>query len=116
VVRRDPSITRCEGTRGPLPQREWSLYLTESCEDILSHNFSCRGPLTESGCVQVTAKERRFTEEQVRAYIEAGSRRPEEVRIDTPRTRRVSSEPEKGGERSFGVSKAGLRKEMSQWR
>jgi excisionase family DNA binding protein len=68
------------------------------------------------GCVQVTARERRFTEEQVRAYIDAQSRRPEEVRIDTPRTRRVSSEPKKGGARSFGVSKADLRKEMSQWR
>jgi excisionase family DNA binding protein len=68
------------------------------------------------GCVQVTDRERRFTDEQVRAYIDAQSRRPEEVRIDTPRTRRVSSEPKKGGERSFGVSRADLRKEMSQWR
>ena len=68
------------------------------------------------GCVQVTARERRFTEEQVRAYIDAQSRRPEEVRIDTPRLRQVSSPPKKGGEKSFGVSKADLRKEMSQWR
>ena len=68
------------------------------------------------GCVQVTGKERRFTEEQVKAYVQTQSRRPEEVRIDTPRTRRVSSKPKKGGERSFGVSKADLRKEMSQWR
>lgn len=67
------------------------------------------------GCVQVTTKERRFTEEQVRAYIEAQSKKPEEVRIDTPRTQQVSSQPKKGGERSFGVSKADLRKEMRLW-
>jgi excisionase family DNA binding protein len=48
------------------------------------------------GCVQVTAKERRFTEEQVRVYIEAQSK---EVRVDTPRVRQVSSQPKKGGER-----------------
>jgi excisionase family DNA binding protein len=67
------------------------------------------------GCVQVTHRERRFTEEQVRAYIDAQSRRPEEVRIDTPRTRRVSSEPKKGGKRSFGDMRTSLRQEMSQW-
>jgi len=67
------------------------------------------------GCVQVTAKERRFTEEQVRAYIASQSKKPEEIRIDTPRARQVSSPPKKGGERSFGVSKADLRKEMRLW-
>lgn len=67
------------------------------------------------GCVQVTAKERRFTEDQVRAYIEAQSKKPEEVRIDTPRLQQVSCHPKKGGERSFGVSKADLRKEMRLW-
>ena len=46
------------------------------------------------GCVQVTGKERRFTEEQVREYIEAQSRRPEEVRIDTSRVRRSIILPE----------------------
>jgi excisionase family DNA binding protein len=48
------------------------------------------------GCVQVTTKERRFTEDQVRAYIETRSK---EVRVDTPRVRQVSSQPKKGGER-----------------
>ncbi len=38
------------------------------------------------GCVHVTVKERRFTEEQIRNYIEAQSKGPkEEVRIDMPR-------------------------------
>jgi excisionase family DNA binding protein len=68
------------------------------------------------GCVQVTSKERRFTEEQVRAYINAKSRGIQEVRVDRKHAPRVSSEPKKGGKRSFGVSKADLRKEMSQWR
>jgi excisionase family DNA binding protein len=67
------------------------------------------------GCVQVTTKERRFTQEQISAYIETQSKEPEKVRIDTPRVTKVSSPSKKGGERSFGVSKADLRKEMRRW-
>jgi excisionase family DNA binding protein len=67
------------------------------------------------GCVQVTSRERRFSEEQVRAYIEAQSKNPGELRVDMPHVRQVSSPPKKGGERSFGVSKADLRKEMRLW-
>ena len=48
------------------------------------------------GCVQVTTKERRFTNEQVAVYIEDQSK---EVRVDTPRVQRLSSEPKKGGGR-----------------
>jgi predicted site-specific integrase-resolvase len=64
---------------------------------------------TKLGCVQVTAKERRFTEGQVQAYITARSR---EVRVDTPRVRQVSSRPKKGGEqdqqaKSFEAQAAG---------
>jgi excisionase family DNA binding protein len=47
-------------------------------------------------CVQVTAKERRFTEEQVKAYI--GSR-TKIIRVDRERGQSVSSAPKKGGER-----------------
>jgi excisionase family DNA binding protein len=65
------------------------------------------------GCVQVTAKERRFTEEQIREYIES---RSSKVQIDRTKPDRVKSAAPKGGEKSFGVSKADLRKEMSQWR
>jgi|SRR5271157_3846831 len=64
------------------------------------------------GCVQVTAKERRFTEDQIRGYIES---RSSEVQIDTRTSVRVKSKPPKGGVKSIGVSKADLRKEMSQW-
>ena len=70
------------------------------------------------GCVQVTSKERRFTREQVRAYIDAQSK---EVRIDTPCDRRVVFEPEKGGERKeyrkekAKDSWASLQEEMSRW-
>jgi excisionase family DNA binding protein len=76
------------------------------------HKLAREGKL---GCVQVTSKERRFTEEQVRAYIESQSKKPEQLRIDTPRAPQVSCHPKKGGERSFGVSKADLRKEMRLW-
>ena len=64
------------------------------------------------GCVQVTAKERRFTEEQIREYIASCSTK---VQIDTRTPERVKSAAPKGGEKSFGVSKADLRKEMSLW-
>src|SRR5208283_4443246 len=64
------------------------------------------------GCVQVTAKERRFTEEQIREYIES---RTTEIQIDRTKPDRVKSAAPKGGEKSIGVSKADLRKEMSQW-
>ena len=67
------------------------------------------------GCVQVTSKERRFTERQIRAYIEAQSQPPRVELVDMPRVRQVSSQQKKGGERSFGVSKADLRKEMRLW-
>ncbi len=66
----------------------------------------------EAKCVQVTAKERRFTEEQIRDYIES---RSSKVQIDRTKPDRVKSAAPKGGEKSFGGSKADLRKEMSQW-
>ncbi len=65
------------------------------------------------GCVQVTGKERRFTEEQIREYIDS---RTTKIQIDTRTPDRVKSAAPKGGEKSFGVSKADLRKEMSLWR
>ncbi|MBI5249461.1 MAG: helix-turn-helix domain-containing protein [Desulfomonile tiedjei] len=67
------------------------------------------------GCVQVTSKERRFSERQIQVYIEAQSNEPEGLRVDMPQVRQVSSNLKKGGERSFGVSKADLRKEMRLW-
>jgi excisionase family DNA binding protein len=67
------------------------------------------------GCVQVTAKERRFAEEQVGAYIGAQTIGPKGLRVDTKRTRRVSSEPKKGGEKSLGFSRRSLIEEMRQW-
>jgi excisionase family DNA binding protein len=64
------------------------------------------------GCVQVTAKDRRFTREQVQAYIEAHSTK---VRFDKSQEKPVKSQPPKGGAKSIGVSKADLRKEMRRW-
>jgi excisionase family DNA binding protein len=45
-------------------------------------------------CVQVTARERRFTPEQVNEYIRSQST---EVRVDKKPARTVSSRPKKGG-------------------
>jgi excisionase family DNA binding protein len=104
-----------ENSRSDLPQllyaKDVAHVLGISVKTV--HKMVREGKL---GCVQVTTKERRFTEEQVRAYISAQSKEPEEVRIDTPLATTVSSPSKKGGERSFGVSKADLRKEMRLWR
>jgi excisionase family DNA binding protein len=65
------------------------------------------------GCVQVTAKERRFSEEQVREYIES---RSSKVQIDTKTPVRVRSSPPKGGEKSSRVfNRADLLKEIRSW-
>jgi hypothetical protein len=63
-------------------------------------------------CVQGSPKDRKFTREQVEAYIKAQST---QVRIDRVPVKPVTSPQPKGGEKSFGVSRADLRKEMSQW-
>ncbi len=68
------------------------------------------------GCVQVTSKERRFTEEQVEAYIEAQSKELPKVRVDRKPAPRVSSAAKKGGEKSLGFVRTALRKEMQSWR
>jgi excisionase family DNA binding protein len=64
------------------------------------------------GCVQVTAKERRFSEEQIRDYIES---RSSKVQIDTRTPDRVKSAAPKGGEKSLGFSRRSLMEEMRQW-
>ena len=76
------------------------------------HKFVREGKLT---CVQVTARERRFTEEQVQQYIES---RSTGTTIDKRVTAPVSSRPKKGGENSkfVGVGGKDLRKEMKKWR
>jgi|SRR5271157_2443553 len=73
---------------------------------------------TKLGCVQVTAKERRFTEDQIRDYIES---RSSKVQIDRTKTERVKSAAPKGGDKQnhdgekAKDSWASLRKEMSLW-
>jgi len=65
------------------------------------------------GCVQVTAKERRFTEEQIREYIES---RSSNVQIDKTKPDRVKSAAPKGGEKSSRVfNRADLLKEIRSW-
>ena len=71
---------------------------------------------TKLACVQVTAKERRFTEEQVKAYIEAQSKGLPKVRVDRNPAPRVSSPPKKGGQKSLGFVRTALREEMQSWR
>lgn len=60
-------------------------------------------------CVQVTARDRRFTHEQVQEYIRSHST---EVRVDKRNPRPVQSPPKKGGAKSSGVSGTGLAEEI----
>jgi excisionase family DNA binding protein len=70
------------------------------------------------GCVQVTTKERRFTEQQVEGFIES---RSSKVQIDSRTSDRVKSAAPKGGDRQSHDGEkakdswASLRKEMSRW-
>jgi len=64
------------------------------------------------GCVQVTAKERRFTEEQVEGFIDSRT-------IDTPVDRKSPKPvdfPRKGGKKSLGFARTALKREMQSWR
>jgi excisionase family DNA binding protein len=76
------------------------------------HRLAREGKLA---CVQVTARERRFTLEQVQQYIDS---RSTHVVVDKKDSRPVSSPHKKGGEKSrfVGVSGKDLRKEMKKWR
>ncbi len=64
------------------------------------------------GCVQVTVKERRFSEEQIREYIDS---RTIERPVDRKSPKPVDF-PRKGGKKSFGCSRTSLREEMRSWR
>ena len=70
------------------------------------------------GCVQVTVKERRFTEQQVEGFVES---RSSKVQIDTRTSVRVKSAAPKGGDKhnhdgeKAKDSWASLQKEMSRW-
>jgi len=69
-------------------------------------------------CVQSSLKDRKFTREQVQAYIEAQST---EVRIDKKGSKPVPSAPKKGGDNKESRQEkakdswASLKKEMSRW-
>ena len=60
-------------------------------------------------CVQVTARGRRFTVEQIQRYIEFQS---SNMRVDKKAAPEVSFRPKKGGAKSSGVSGTGLAKEI----
>jgi hypothetical protein len=63
-------------------------------------------------CMQVTAKERRFTDGQIRDYIESRT-------IERPVDRKSPKPldfPRKGGEKSLGFARTALKQEMQSWR
>jgi len=64
------------------------------------------------GCVQVTAKERRFTEQQLERFVESRSiERP----VDRTSPKPLDF-PRKGGKKSLGFARTALKKEMQSWR
>jgi hypothetical protein len=69
-------------------------------------------------CVQGSPKDRKFTREQVQAYIKAQST---EVRIDRSKVKPVKSEPTRGGDQKHHRGEeakdswASLQEEMSRW-
>ena len=91
-----------------LDAKDVALILKSSVKTV--HKRVREGKLA---CVQSSPKDRKFTKEQVQAFIEAQST---EVPIDKAKEKSVKSCPPKGGEKSIGVSKADLRKEMRLWR
>ena len=70
------------------------------------------------GCVQISSRDRRFTKEQVQAYIDSNE---VDVLIDRTKPDRVgSSKPKEGDKQNHDGEKAkdswaSLRKEMSRW-
>jgi excisionase family DNA binding protein len=62
-------------------------------------------------CVQVTPKERRFSQAQVQEYIEAKT----VERIVDKKNRKPLNFLQKGGDKQIGVSGTNLRKEMRSW-
>jgi hypothetical protein len=69
-------------------------------------------------CVQVTAKKRRFTQEQVQAFIDTQTK-PVFKPVDS-KSRRVLPSPKPitvkgGGNQAEGFSAKALREEMRQW-
>ncbi|MGO9121119.1 MAG: helix-turn-helix domain-containing protein [Desulfomonilaceae bacterium] len=95
----------------PMPQlmdaKDVALILKIAPKTV--HKLVRRGKL---GCVQITEKDRRFTREQVQAYIDSQS---VDVRIDKNSVKPLRLPPPKGGEKSLGVSRTSLLEEMSQW-
>ena len=69
-------------------------------------------------CVQGSPKDRKFTREQVQAYIKAQST---QVRIDREKEKTVRSQPPKGGDQKHNCGEktkdswASLQEEMSRW-
>lgn len=65
-------------------------------------------------CVQVTSRERRFTEEQIQEFIQSQTK---SIRVDKKPQRALSSPTKKGGVKSSGVnSRQALLQEMRECR
>jgi excisionase family DNA binding protein len=98
------------------------LYTPEQTAQCLGIKVKTVHQLVREGklaCIQVTAKDRKFTEAQIEAFIESRNI-PLPKQVDRKSLDRLPSSPKRGGERSklSGDSfvRAQLRKEMVSWR
>ncbi len=107
VTNEKPHNPFCPVSTRLLEPKEIASMLKISLKTL--HKLVREGKLS---CVQVTARERRFTLEQVQQYIESQSTA---IRVDKKAALAVSSRPKKGGAKSIGVSGTDLRKEMRSW-
>ncbi len=108
VTNEKPNDPFCLSSAHLLEPKEVASMLKISLKTL--HKLVREGKLS---CVQVTARERRFTPEQIQHYIES---RSTGIRVDKKAAPAVSSRPKKGGMKSFGHSGVDLREEMKQWR
>jgi excisionase family DNA binding protein len=101
------TLTDSKALRPSMPlldARKVAFILNISVKTV--HKLAREGKL---GCVQVTARERRFTHEQVEEYILSQST---SARVDKKETDRVLSRPKKGGTKSTGDIGTDLVKEI----
>jgi excisionase family DNA binding protein len=102
---------RNDEERVPIPR----LLSTRDVAEILRISAKTVNKLVREGklgCVQVTTRERRFSEEQVEGFVES---RTIERPVDRKSPKPVDF-PRKGGKKSFGCSRTSLREEMRSWR
>ncbi len=91
-----------------LSAKEVAQYLGIRLKTV--HEYVRRGEL---GCIEVSPRDRRFTEDQLQEFIQRTTKPPKK-RIDKKPSRSLTYSPKKGGAKSVKDSGADLREEIRQ--